>query len=344
MPAGTCATLATPHAPGAIAVIQLHAAPPSDVFEPIALLTGRDDWAPGRCRLAAILDRDAIGAIDDAVVVLLDRSRATIMPHGGPRIVQRILERLAQLGVTIVASDAIDPCAAFPEAVDRFEALMLATLARAESPLAIDLLLDQPRRWRAALASARSRGAPWIVSDDDRARSLRLSRLIVPPSVVLVGAPNIGKSTLVNTLAGRPVALASDRPGTTRDHVGVALELEGLAVHWHDTPGLRETDDAIEREAHRLALRTMESADLLVVAADATTGWPATPRAPDLRVGLRSDLGGREDVDVRVSARTGEGIRALVRAVRDALVPPADLADRGPWLFDDRLLAASATR
>jgi GTP1/Obg family GTP-binding protein len=119
----------------------------------------------------------------------------------------------------------------YPEASDRFEALMLAALARAQSPLAIDLLLDQPRRWR------RIRRARRQLSEEDLARSTRLNRLIEPPVAVLAGQPNVGKSTLSNALLGRAMSIAYDMPGTTRDYTAGWIDLAGLVVSWHDTPG-----------------------------------------------------------------------------------------------------------
>jgi hypothetical protein len=66
-------------------------------------------------------------------------------------------------------------------------------------------------------------------------------------------------------------------------------------------------------------------------------GWPTLPKTPDLRVAGKADVGRRDDADLSVSATTGDGVPGLVAAVRDLLVPPADLEHPGPWLFDLRL-------
>jgi tRNA modification GTPase len=211
---------------------------------------------------------------------------------------------------------------------------MLAALSRARSPLAIDLLLDQPRRW--AGASPRD--------DNERDRALR--RLIDPPLVVALGPPNVGKSSLVNALAGRCVSIVADEPGTTRDHVGVMLDLAGLVVRYVDTPGLLEAPSEIEREAMSIALELAASADLLVLVGDASAApipIPSLGARPEPSRALRDwsvTLAARSDLglpawpyDAAVSSRTGDGLIGLSDLIRDRLVPPAMLADPSPWVF-----------
>ena len=305
----------TAPAPGAIAIVHLR----GSVESALAALTGRDDWPPGTARLAAFDE------IDEGIAARLDDLTAQLMPHGGPRVVQRLIAKLESLGGR---PGGDDPLAAYPEAEDRIEACMLRTLARAASPLAIDLLLDQPRRWR---DDAR------VVDDATRARSRRLDRLVVPPVVVIAGPPNVGKSTLGNALAGRNVSMEADLPGTTRDYVGARIELAGLVVDLYDTPGRRATGDAIERRAIEIAEGLVARADLLVALTDCEHDWPDLPREADLRVASKADLGRRADADLAISATKGSGMDGLVAAMRDRLVPPADVADAGRWLFD-RLL------
>lgn len=314
------ASLVTPFAPGAIAVVAL-TGEVGPLLERLSLDAGRRAaWPLGRCSLLAL------GDIDEAVVARIDDRRALVMPHGGPRIVERVLEHLARRGARIEHADSLHARDLHPEAVDDVEARMLATLARAESPLAIDLLLDQPRRWREGPAPV------------DLDRSRRLRRLIDAPRVALVGAPNVGKSTLTNLLAGRQASIVADLPGTTRDVVACRLELAGLAVVWHDTPGVRRGAEPLEREAIALAQRVVGHADCVVAMADALHDWPESDRTPDIRVASRADLGRRMDADLSVCAATGEGVNALVAAIRELLVPEADLRHPGPWVFDPGLV------
>ncbi len=135
---------------------------------------------------------------------------------------------------------------------------MLQALSMTESPRAIPLLLAQPGRHRSGGAPP-ERGSP---------RQRTLDRLLVPPVVALAGVPNVGKSTLINRLAGREVAITADQAGTTRDAVVARVALDGLACEVVDLPGRREEGDEIERESIRLSERFIEEADLLVLVTD----------------------------------------------------------------------------
>lgn len=163
----------------------------------------------------------------------------------------------------------------------------------------------------------------------DGGRGERLREGLV---VAILGAPNAGKSSLLNALVGRDAAIVSARAGTTRDVVEARLDLGGVPVNLADTAGLREASDEIEAEGVRRALLRAETADvrLLVFAADqppdADTLALVAPGA--LVVASKADLvsapariGGAAPVPV--SVRTGEGMAAL----RDKLVAvAADLA------------------
>ncbi|MFM8818359.1 MAG: GTPase, partial [Phycisphaerales bacterium] len=210
----------------------------------------------------------------DGVVARVATGHALVMPHGGPRIRQRLDARMAELGATAL-DGAQETDAHYPEAGDDLERRMLAALARAASPLAIDLLAAQPARWRA-------HGAPGATSARDR----RLRRLIDPPRVAIVGPANAGKSTLLNALAGREVAIAHDHPGTTRDAVAARIDFAGVVADVFDTPGARDGMDAIERAAAALAAHAIERADLVIALAAPGLGWAAHAArcAPDATV------------------------------------------------------------
>ncbi len=333
------ALVTTPNRPGAIAILQLH----GHVVPILHAITGIHDWPLGRARFVPFDD------IDEGIALRLTNEIAQLMPHGGPRVVQRLTQRLIELGVDLGAAFEANPTDVYPEAADTFEALALAAVARAASPLAVDLLLDQPRRWRTLTPPPSQGGDSGVghisLSEEDLARSQHLNWLIDPPLVVVVGATNVGKSTLSNALLGRSMSITADLPGTTRDYTSGRIELAGLVVDWHDTPGLRETVDPIERKAIDLARSLLDTADLLIALADHEHDWPPLPRDPDLRVLNKIDLlpsrpgkGVGGEGLVSISALHGTGLAELVTTVRDQLVPPADLTHPGPWLFDDRLI------
>lgn len=309
--------------PGAIGIVQLW----GDVLPLIRSLAGNraDDLPVGCVKLATL------GGIDDGLITRLSEHTAQLMPHGGPRVMQRLIERLIELGATTGEASTTEAKLLYPEAADEFEAIVMHTIAHAASPAAIDLLLHQPRVWRQRPT----------LTENDLARSHRLNRLVVPPLVVLAGPPNVGKSTLSNALLGRSMSIAIDMPGTTRDYTAARIELAGLTLIWHDTPGLRETADAIEDKAIELARSLIERADVLIAMTDPSHDWPSLPREADLRVASKADLGHRDDADVRVCAITGEGLRELAQLLCERLIPAADIAaaKSQPWLFDERLLS-----
>ena len=306
--------------PGAIAILQLE----GNVEPLLASLTGQPSWPPGRARLVQFAD------IDEGLAIRLTEGIAQLMPHGGPRVVQRLTRWLLDRGVHLAGDP--DPELVYPEAADRFEALALAALARAASPLAIDLLLEQPRRWRTGASPG----------PEDLDRSRRLNRLLEPPVVVVAGPANVGKSTLSNALMGRSMSIAADRPGTTRDYTSGRVELAGLVVDWHDTPGLRaKTADPLEQKALEIARGLLDHAHLVIAMTDHTHDWPQIDREPDLYVTNKTDLGRPATTTpepIPISALHETGLSELVTAVRDRLVPPGDLTHPGPWLFDQRLV------
>lgn len=146
--------------------------------------------------------------------------------------------------------------------------------------------------------------------------------------VAIVGKPNVGKSTLLNALAGRDVALTSEHAGTTRDVIEVRFDLGGLAVTFLDTAGLRATDDVVERMGVDRALDRARSADLRVFLLERGDRLPM-PGQPgdvvarakaDLEEGAAGGVAGAEH-DLAVSGLTGLGVDALLERIDEELRP-----------------------
>jgi len=263
---GPTLIVTTARQPGAVAILQLHGQGARDLVRQI---TGR-----ARCEIGRVYLADFAG-IDEGLAVCLADDWAQLMPHAGPRVVDKLVEHLLHHGA---ARGEVDNRALYPEADSAIEADMLAALAMSPSPAAIDLLLAQPRLWRQSI-----RRPPSPIR--------HLDHLLSPPTVVVAGAPNAGKSTLANAILGRTANLVSDLPGATRDWVGSLAEIAGVAVHWIDTPGIPpeapeapEPGDAVEREAIRLASRVIERADVLIAMREPDGAYPPLPRVPDVCV------------------------------------------------------------
>jgi tRNA modification GTPase len=157
-------------------------------------------------------------------------------------------------------------------------------------------------------------------------------------NVVLLGEPNVGKSSLLNALAGAEVAIVTDVPGTTRDRIAQAIQIEGVPLNIVDTAGLRDTEDVVERMGIARTWQEAGRADVVVHLLDAREVDAAGARAiedaleallarhvPIVRVHNKIDLVGveprveraaspRNEASVWLSAKTGEGI-ALLRTL-----------------------------
>lgn len=139
--------------------------------------------------------------------------------------------------------------------------------------------------------------------------------------VAIVGRPNVGKSTLLNALAGREAAITSEIAGTTRDVIEVRMDLGGLAVTLLDTAGLRDTDDVVEAIGVERALQRAEAADLRIFLVEEDDVPLLTPVAEDIVAHAKADLGAHGGL--AVSGKTGEGLDLLVKEVTRILAARA---------------------
>ncbi|MCK6409289.1 tRNA uridine-5-carboxymethylaminomethyl(34) synthesis GTPase MnmE [Thauera sp.] len=279
--------------------------------------------------------------------------------HGGPVVMQMLLERCLQLGARLAEPGEFTRRAFLNGKLDLAQAESVADLIEASTAAAArsavrslsgqfseevhrigDALIDLRMLVEATLDFPeeeidfleRARAMPRLASIRDaleglleRARQGALLRSGL--NVVLVGAPNVGKSSLLNQLAGDERAIVTDIAGTTRDAVRETVQIEGIPLHIIDTAGLRETADTVERIGIERTWREIGRADVILhlVAADAEDAADIDARLPagvervtvvnkiDL-VGLavgRSEKAGR--VMLQVSARSGEGVDLVRR-------------------------------
>lgn len=173
--------------------------------------------------------------------------------------------------------------------------------------------------------------------------------------VVLAGQPNVGKSSLLNLLAGRDSAIVTDIPGTTRDIIREHIQLDGLPLHVIDTAGIRAPGDAVEQHGVDRAWGAIESADALLLVIDDGAGLGDADREILARlpagisrivVNNKIDLSGAaagamssdELVQVRLSAKTGAGIEALESALKACV--GYDLGEQGSFMARRRHLDA----
>lgn len=306
-----------------------------------------------RASLRNILWRDE--AIDQALVLFFAEGASftgeavvEFHIHGGPAVAQALLRALAESGLSRLAQAGEFTRRALDNGVlDLTQVEGLADLIDAETEAqrkqALRVLSGQIGQrvagWRARLVRAAAlieatidfadEDVPVDVTPEVRdllqgllleiereaAAVAQAERIRDGFEVAILGAPNAGKSTLLNRLAGREAAITSEIAGTTRDVIEVRMDLDGLAVTLLDTAGLRDSDDPVEREGIRRAVDRAEAADLRIFLGP-DPGLVA-PRDGDLFVAAKADLGGA--AGLAVSGKTGAGIDALLAEISRGL-------------------------
>jgi tRNA modification GTPase len=311
------AVVLTPPGVGAIAVVRI-LGPKTDEF----LLQHFSKRAqPLRCVHGLLIDGER--QIDDPVVVWHSDGRAADLNlHGGTWAVRAALELAARSGFEIVESGESEISPEGIDSDDEIEREALAHLPRALTELGVRALLSQPSAWRKlnrelyAMDFAQKRQMTEQILQD---RSLW--RLLNPPRVAIVGAANVGKSTLANQLFAQERSITADIPGTTRDWVGEFANVDGLPIMLLDTPGIRQTPDLIEQQAIRQSGQEIAQADLVILVLDSSRSLEPdqSPLLESHRAAFvvlnKSDHAAersrRIDGAIRIVATTGEGIDAL---------------------------------
>jgi tRNA modification GTPase len=283
--------------------------------------------------------------------------------HGGRAVVAAVMDRLSELGLHAAEAGEFTRRAFVNGKLDLTEAEALGDLIEAETDAQRRLALrnaDGAQRrlydgWRERILNARAMieaeldfsdegdvpgsvpAAVWAdMAELAREVGAHLDRLhdgeIVRDGykVVLAGAPNVGKSSLLNRLAGRDAAIVTAEPGTTRDVIEVALDLGGVKVRLFDTAGLRDDAGMAERIGIERARQAASEADLLLLLledSESADGVRLAPGAEVLKVRSKADLtGGELGQELRVSSVTGQGIDELLRLVREKAAARSQLA------------------
>lgn len=346
----TIFALATARGKSGVAVIRVSGA----LALSAAAALGADRLVPRRASLRLLVDGDDI--IDEAVVLFFPAGESftgedvvEFQTHGSHAVISRLVEFLTgreglraadageftrralangRLDLTQVEglADLIDAeteaqrrqaqrifageigrkVALWREDLVRAASLIEATIDFADEDVPVDVLPEVTsllKRLQEAFAAELAAGR-------------RAERLRDGFEVAIVGAPNVGKSSLLNMLAGRPAAITSAVAGTTRDVIEVRMDLSGLPVTFLDTAGIRETQDEIEREGVALALDRAAQADLRVLLVEPGREMPVLELQPDdLVVRVKADIHPESDI----SCVSGKGISLLVEKITEIL-------------------------
>jgi tRNA modification GTPase len=389
--ADTIAAIATAPARAAIGVVRV-SGPNLQAFA--ETLTGRR-LAPRQATLASFSAADG-APLDRGIALFFPAPRSytgedvlEIQGHGGPVVLRTLLQRCLELGARIAEPGEFTQRAFLNGKLDLVQAEAVIDLIDAGTAEAARgalrslqgefsaqiqalsaALIDLRARVEAALdfpeddidvldrADARDRlGRLRHGLDTVLAAARQGSLLREGLNIVFAGQPNVGKSSLLNRLAGEELAIVTDIPGTTRDPVREALDIGGIPVHVADTAGLRESSDAVERIGVERAWAAIGRADVVVVVGDARQGTTPEdediakrfpPGVPRICVMNKIDLTDRvpsiEEIAtgprVWLSARTGAGLDLL----REAVVKIAGWHGGGEGVFLARARHLSALR
>lgn len=306
--------------------------------------------------------------------------------HGGPQVLQLVVERCLELGARLAQPGEFSRRAFLNNKLDLAQAEAIADLIDAGSREAarsalrtlqgefsrkINLLRDdliQLRMLVEATLDFPEEDVDFLEQADAwgklSALQERLSAVMAQArqgallreglNVVLIGQPNVGKSSLMNQLAGYDAAIVTEYAGTTRDTLREAIQIEGVPIHLIDTAGLRETEDPVERLGIARTWAVLDKADIAVLLIDANHGigmqerqiLERLPSIPLLTVHNKIDLAGempRASVngsELWLSAKSGAGIELL----RQRLLELAGWQNQGEGVFIARARHLEALR
>jgi tRNA modification GTPase len=360
-PSDTIVAIATPAGRGAVGVIRISGADAPRVA--VALLGALPN--PRVAQLCRFRDADGT-ALDEGLALYFPAPASftgehvlELQGHGGAFIVDSVLHRVLGLGVRMARPGEFSERAFLNGKMDLAQAEAVADLIDAGTTAAARAAV----RSMQGEFSARIRDLQWQLTElrvhveaaidfpdeeidflPDPALQDRLSRVFAAfdsitaaarqgallregLNVVIAGAPNVGKSTLLNRLVGDDVAIVTNLPGTTRDVLRQQVHFDGLPVNLIDTAGLRMAADVVEEEGIRRARFEMQRADRVLYVLDATLGQPSPaadlahlpPAVPVVFVMNKIDLLGSPPrlesnagfTRVYLSAQTGAGIELL---------------------------------
>ena len=277
--------------------------------------------------------------VEELVICRTGDQQFEIHCHGGRLASANIIESLVDGGARLESqqtwlNNTID---------DRWVRSAIERLASSQTERTTAILMDQVR---GALRTELAQIADSLENARLEDAKKRLSRLVdmselgcrlhQPFSVVLIGPPNSGKSSLINAIVGFQRSVVFDQPGTTRDLVRVETAINGWPILLTDTAGVRESDDSIEQEGIRLAVEQLRCADLVLIVDDLSRdakpdfGWLNDANQKQLRVGTKADLVDlngqpmvqrQSNLGVVTSATTKLGIDDLQQAIASKIVP-----------------------
>lgn len=364
----TIAAISTPFGEGAIALIRMSGTRAVDIADEIFRSQKKASELPSRAQQFGKIS-DGARVLDD-VMLSIHRTPASytgedvveISCHGGILITRRILQLLLEHGARSAEPGEFTQRAFLNGKMDLTQAEAVMDLIRAQTDLALRAATEQLegklgariREIREELLALLAHIEAYIDFPDedidpDTGQTLSNNLDVVREKIALLlrtadqgkilreglrtviyGAPNVGKSSLLNVLLGYERAIVSETPGTTRDTIEEVINLRGIPLRLIDTAGVRESADVIEKEGIARTLKNIERADLVLHLAEASQPrsrvlWASNEigtRHNEIFILNKHDLGEHEDWRdfsnehaARISCRTGAGLEKLADTI-----------------------------
>lgn len=304
--ANTIAAIATAHGVGSIAIVRLSGA---RALEIASLITRSETLTPRFAHLKNLLAEDN-SIIDEAIVLYFEGPKSftgedvvEFQCHGGFIVASLVLDAVVRLGATLAQPGEFSKRAFLNDRIDLTQAEAIANLIDAKSEDAAKILSKQMKgELRVFIESVRDElllliaysevtidyaeeDLPQDLIDQMHEKLLKISQtlqksvqaskqrmvLIDGYKVAIIGRPNVGKSSLLNTLLNYDRAIVSDIAGTTRDTIEESIKIGTHLIRIIDTAGIRHADDSIERIGIEKSLAAVEEADIIVALFDAST-------------------------------------------------------------------------
>lgn len=266
---------------------------------------------------------------ESVVVTPIADDHFEIHCHGGSAATSRVLDQLASVGVVIVDADAWRSLDGTPRLIAEAESVLSRCVTERTAAIAMGQVRGSLQAW---CARQRETLSPETLSEIQTTAAAMLNhasvttRLDQPFRVVLVGPPNVGKSSLVNAIVGYDRSITMDLPGTTRDVLHADTVIDGLPIRISDTAGMRESDDVIEREGVTRARAAAEQADLIVavdvgetVDGEAPTLFPASTVIQVRNKVDLSPITSQNAAVIETVAVTGQGVEKLIDRIGQVL-------------------------
>jgi tRNA modification GTPase len=377
----TIAAIATPPGRGAVGIVRVSGPMTPQVAQ--ALLTRLP--APRQATLASFVDA-AGQAIDQGIALYFPAPNSftgehvlELQGHGGSALMDLLLQRLIELGCRPARPGEFSERAFLNDKLDLAQAEGVADLIDASSQAAaraamrtlrgefsarvhalnealkrlrihVEAAIDFPDEEVDFLSDAQlQENLARVFGEFDALTRAARQGVVLNEGlkIVLVGAPNVGKSSLMNALAGEEVAIVTDVPGTTRDLLRQSVRIGGVAMNVVDTAGLRHSTDPIEMEGMRRARAELAQADHVLIVTEQETAPAAVALPADLPAGTpvtlvvnKIDLSGRpprleeqaSPPRIHLSAASGQGVDLL----RAHLQRSAGLTDTDSGAFTAR--------